>query len=182
MTDPIDKPALRKRFRAARGAIPEADRNQRSGVLINLLLSIDRMQHAASVFVYVSAGSEVVTHGLVNTLLEMGRVVAVPRVLPEMGRMQAVVIRSLSDLSPGRYGVLEPTRQQVLDTTPDLAVVPGLAFTRAGRRLGQGGGYYDRYLAQHPAAYKVGVCFNEQITDVLPVTDLDIAMDEVVSA
>ena len=51
-----------------------------------------------------------------------------------------------------------------------------------GERLGQGGGYYDRYLADHPATYKVGVCFNEQFTDALPIEAHDALMDEVVSA
>lgn len=182
MADPIDKKALRARYRALRDAIPEADRTRRSGVLMNLLLTIERLEHAGSVFVYVSAGSEVVTHGLINTLLDQGKQVAVPRVMQEAGEMRAVMIRSLSDLAPGRFGILEPTTQAFFEGSPDLGVAPGLAFTRGGLRLGQGGGYYDRYLAQHPATYKVGVCFNEQVIDNLPTDEHDVGMDEVIAA
>jgi len=65
---------------------------------------------------------------------------------------------------------------------PDVVVVPGLAFTAAGDRLGQGGGWYDRYLAQVRAdCAAIGVCFAEQIADTLPVEAHDITMDHVVT-
>ncbi|MGB0767989.1 MAG: 5-formyltetrahydrofolate cyclo-ligase, partial [Phycisphaeraceae bacterium] len=67
------------------------------------------------------------------------------------------------DLAPGRFGILEPTTQAPFDATPDVTIVPGLAFTPNGQRLGQGGGYYDRYLAKHPATYKIGICLREQL-------------------
>ena len=67
-------------------------------------------------------------------------------------------------------------------TWPDVVVVPGLAFTAAGERLGQGGGWYDRYLAQVRAdCTTIGVCFAEQIVDTLPVEAHDITMDHVVT-
>jgi 5-formyltetrahydrofolate cyclo-ligase len=65
---------------------------------------------------------------------------------------------------------------------PDLVVVPGLAFTAAGDRLGQGGGWYDRFLSGIRAdCVTVGVCFAEQIVDELPVEAHDVRMDHVVT-
>lgn len=65
---------------------------------------------------------------------------------------------------------------------PDVVVVPGLAFTKTGDRLGQGGGWYDRHLAQVRAdCTTIGVCFAEQIVDTLPVEAHDITMDHVVT-
>jgi len=65
---------------------------------------------------------------------------------------------------------------------PDVVVVPGLAFTAAGDRLGQGGGWYDRYLAQvRSGCTTIGVCFAEQIVDTLPIEAHDITMDHVVT-
>ena len=67
-------------------------------------------------------------------------------------------------------------------TWPDVVVVPGLAFTAAGERLGQGGGWYDRYLAQVRAdCATIGVCFAEQILDTLPVEAHDVTMDHIVT-
>jgi len=182
MADPLDKPTLRKHYRALRDAIPPAEREARSQVIARLLLTIERYDHAGSVFVYVSAGSEVVTHGLIESMLKEGKTVAVPRVMADGGQMRPTVIHHMSDLVPGRFGILEPTTHEVLSTSPELVIVPGLAFTRSGHRLGQGGGYYDRYLTQHPATYKVGLCFNEQLAPSLPTDEHDVGMDEVITA
>jgi 5-formyltetrahydrofolate cyclo-ligase len=65
---------------------------------------------------------------------------------------------------------------------PDLVVVPGLAFTAAGHRLGQGGGWYDRFLLEtRPDCVSVGVCFAEQVVDEVPVEVHDVTMDHVVT-
>jgi len=65
---------------------------------------------------------------------------------------------------------------------PDVVVVPGVAFTTAGDRLGQGGGWYDRFLVQVRAdCTTIGVCFAEQILDTLPVEAHDVTMDHVVT-
>ncbi len=182
MPESMDKTALRKHYRILRDAIPATQLVDRSAELQRLALSIEHIQHAGSVFIYVSSGSEVRTHELIAVLLAAGKVVAVPRVLAEPGVMQPVVIRGLDDFAPGRFGIPEPTTHEPFEETPDVTIVPGLAFTRTGQRLGQGGGYYDRYLAQHPATYKVGVCFNEQMADELPCEAHDALMDEVVTA
>lgn len=63
---------------------------------------------------------------------------------------------------------------------PDVVVVPGLAFTATGDRLGQGGGWYDRFLAAS-AATSIGVCFAEQVVEALPVESHDVTMDHVVT-
>ncbi len=65
---------------------------------------------------------------------------------------------------------------------PDVVVVPGLAFTAAGDRLGQGGGWYDRFLSEvRSDCTTIGVCFAEQIVDALPVEAHDVTMDHVVT-
>lgn len=65
---------------------------------------------------------------------------------------------------------------------PDVVVVPGVAFTSAGDRLGQGGGWYDRYLARvRPECVTIGVAFAEQIVDALPVEPHDIRLDHVIT-
>ena len=65
---------------------------------------------------------------------------------------------------------------------PDVVVVPGVAFTAHGARLGQGGGWYDRYLAAtRPDCIAVGVCFREQLRDDLPTEPHDVGVDVVVT-
>jgi 5-formyltetrahydrofolate cyclo-ligase len=65
---------------------------------------------------------------------------------------------------------------------PDVVIVPGLAFTAAGDRLGQGGGWYDRFLATvRSDCVSIGVCFDGQLVDALPVEAHDITVDHVVT-
>jgi len=71
---------------------------------------------------------------------------------------------------------------EIESSWPDVVIVPGLAFTSAGDRLGQGGGWYDRYLAEvRRDCITIGVCFAEQVLEVLPVEPHDVAVDHVVT-
>ena len=91
-------------------------------------------------------------------------------------------VSTLSDLCPGRYGIREP----VGGASPehlDLIVVPGLAFTADGNRLGRGAGFYDRFLSTIPGyAVKVGVCFAFQLVLEIPVECHDVKVDALVYA
>lgn len=85
---------------------------------------------------------------------------------------------------PGaRYREPHPDRYTAVDPSEvDVILVPGLAFTRDGFRLGRGGGYYDRLLASLPAqTVKIGVCFEVQIVPALPLEPHDMRLDAVVS-
>ena len=87
-------------------------------------------------------------------------------------------------MRPGAFGIAEPgpAAEECLPQEIDLVVVPGVAFTADGARMGRGRGYYDRYLSQ-PAlrATKVGVCYAHQLCDGLPTEPHDVAMDAVVA-
>jgi 5-formyltetrahydrofolate cyclo-ligase len=91
-------------------------------------------------------------------------------------------IRALSELIPGRFGIREPApgpRPEQLD----LIVVPGLAFTAEGSRLGRGAGFYDRFLSSIPrSTIKIGVCFEFQCLSEIPQKSHDVKMDAVVCA
>jgi 5-formyltetrahydrofolate cyclo-ligase len=82
-----------------------------------------------------------------------------------------------------RYGMLEPdpTLAKIPSTEADLVIVPGMAFTRAGYRLGYGGGYYDRLLSAGSGAMTLGVCYQALLLDVLPHGDRDLPVEHVVT-
>ena len=82
--------------------------------------------------------------------------------------------------SPGKFGIREPEGTQ-LAPPPDLVLVPGLAFSAAGARLGRGGGFYDRWLARHPGAITVGLCFACQIVEHLPGESHDLQVQAVLT-
>ncbi len=91
-------------------------------------------------------------------------------------------ILALSELVSGRFGIRAPAQGPSLEQL-DLIVVPGLAFTSEGNRLGQGAGYYDRFLSLIPlTTFKIGVCFAFQRLPEIPHESHDVKMDAVVYA
>ena len=172
----MTKPALRARHRALRDAIAPAQAEAWSDRVRDHVLALPEVAGAGSVFVYASDRGEVQTYTLMEDLLAMNKTVAVPRIDDIKARtMQAVPIRSLKDLTPGAFGILAPRgRSKPLGEPPELALVPGLAFDPAtGARLGLGGGYYDRYLGEHPDIVAVGLAFELQLIADLPVEPHD---------
>jgi 5-formyltetrahydrofolate cyclo-ligase len=96
------------------------------------------------------------------------------------GEMEFFPVSRNKQLVPGPFGILEPPDGEPTDDL-DVIICPGLAFTRDGHRLGQGGGYYDRALARFPKARKVAVAFPCQIVPVLPHEPHDAMMDAVIT-
>lgn len=91
---------------------------------------------------------------------------------------------STDSLSVGAYGISEPTSQSpILPEDIDLAIIPGVAFTLEGYRLGRGKGFYDCYLSRSGfRAETIGVCFDHQLLDTLPVEPHDRRVKKVVTA
>ena len=116
----------------------------------------------------------------------MGKKVFVPIVDDSDKELTISELPSLGiNLVKGAFGIPTPSEKDRAIVSPDiidLAVVPGLAFTRKGDRLGRGKGYYDRLLARFPShAMKVGVAFGFQVLDFIPIAHHDIGMDVVLS-
>ena len=121
-----------------------------------------------------------------NALWEHGaRVFCYPRVNGE--KIEFVEIAKLDDLVAAAWNpwVREPSlsASQIVEPSEiGLILVPGLAFTRKGARLGRGGGYYDRFLAQLPReTTKLGICFDLQLVDSLPSEPHDERVDGVIT-
>lgn len=86
-------------------------------------------------------------------------------------------------LREGAYRILEPVINEFSDDLDaiDVVLIPGVAFTRDGKRLGRGKGYYDRFLPKLSTAFRIGVCYDFQLSDTLPTESYDQIMDLVIS-
>lgn len=147
------------------------------------LVRLEPLRDALSVFVYVSVRNEPDTRNLINDLLAIGKHVCVPR-LDDASRMHAHLIHNLDDLiaSGGdQFHIPVPPADAPIEPCPDITIVPGLAFTQTGQRLGMGGGHYDRYLADHPDTFPIGLCYDWQILDELPSEPHDHPMQMLVT-
>lgn len=177
--DVTDKSALRATARARRRALTTAQRRRRSLAAAANLLGLEEVRAASAVGLYAPLADEVDPQPAATALRELGVAVVLPRVTGD--HLELVEVDDLRDLRPGFRGVLEPQgaagRPEV-----EVLVVPGLAFDRRGGRLGQGGGHYDRLLADLPAAtLRVGLSFACQVVDEVPREPHDEPIDVLVT-
>lgn len=161
----------RRKHLAAEVCLSHSLRIQRRVVML------PAFEQAEVVALYSPILNEVFTEEIFHEALRQGKTVAYPRVRGE--RLDFVSVASPSELSPGAFGVLEPTGTMLLPSNAlDLVLVPGVAFDVEGNRLGYGKGFYDRVLygAGRPAL-SVGLCFELQLVEGLPVEDHDACLD-----
>lgn len=167
--------------RERRKAIPMPLRRAKEQRIRDAVHALPEMKRANLVGCYVGVHSEVDTRVLIEELLSQEVRVAVPVVTPPE-HMQLAEIESLGDLRPGAHDIPEPPPgARVLVSDVDALLIPGLLFTRAGHRLGNGGGYYDRLLRELPAATRIGLAYAEQVVAELPMEAHDEPLDIVVS-
>jgi len=190
--------ALRQRLASLHPDI-QRTQSQRVWERLQALPIYNRSKYVA---VYLSVRGEVDTAPIVEHLLSRSdKVCYVPHTDAETGEMRMLSVESMQDLSTfqcnNKWGILEPPaesikhrKEAVEERKLDLIIVPGLAFTRTGLRLGKGKGYYDRYItrAEHmsrlhslPRPYFVALGFNEQLEDNIPVLPHDQRVDLVIT-
>lgn len=169
-----DKKALRRYWSEQRERIcsPEKDR-----LICERLLESERIRKADTVLLYASFRSEVSTDMLFEGLSALGIQTAFP-LCHKGGIMTFHLVKDSTQLRAGAYGIREPdiSLPQPLLTERTVCIVPGLAFTEAGGRLGYGGGFYDRFLTAHPEVYTAAAAYDGQITPELPLEEHDIIL------
>lgn len=135
---------------------------------------------ARGVHLYLPVRSEVDVQPLITVAWEMGKEVGLMRV-QEDGGSEQYSIRPETKYRKGSLGILEPVEAKPFDMNIcDLVVVPLVAVDEKGNRVGYGKGYYDQFLTQHPRP-TVGASFEVQLFPTLPVDEMDIRLDCVVT-
>ena len=180
---PDEKKAQRTAALAARCALSEAQRSEKSAAICRRLTELPELQNARCILSYAAAGAEAELTALHDWARRQGKRLAFPVPLPG-GVMEAWEPRDAESWTTGRFGLSEPARERsdpVAPETIDAVIVPCVAFDAAGRRLGHGAGYYDRYLPQCTHARFVAAAFEAQRLARVCVTDLDTAMHAVVT-
>lgn len=141
-------------------------------------------KRAKNIFIYVSLDYEVDTKEIINKAFSLGKNVSVPKVISKSKGMVAVTIKSLSQLSLGKYNILEPyTDNNIANANDfDLIIVPGLAFDKKGGRLGYGGGFYDRYLKTCSSTCNIiALAYSFQIIDQVPMDINDAKINNIIT-
>ncbi len=177
------KRAKRRTRRAVledRDALPADVREERGERVVERFLELPEVRGAKTVMLFSHFGSEVPTASLIRRLHERGVVVALPRI--EDGHLVPVAYVPGDPTSTTFFGAQEPVDGAPIDPASiDVVAVPGVAFDRGGRRIGYGGGYYDRFLRGLPA-FTAALVFGLQVMDeVLPAGRFDLPVAAIVT-
>ena len=174
-----DKRKVRQAVRAEIAKLPTEERTTLSSQIFSKIAALKEVEEASVIALFVSLPDEPQTADFIEQLLLQNRRVVVPRIEDEVMNFYDIS----EGVTTGAFGIMEPVA-----TTPiapseiDVMVVPGVAFTQYGARLGRGKGFYDKYLSHNGfRAYTVGVCYPCQLVEELPTEEHDKLLDLVVS-
>ena len=172
----MDKKQLRASIREQKRAMTEAQIITASEKLGELFVATQMYQQAKTIYGYLPYNQEVRTVPMLERAMADGKRVAVPKVYGE--EMRFIYISDMSRISAGYAGIPEPIDDEpVADDPTALVLMPGLAFDPQGHRIGYGGGFYDRFLAQEPDHPTVALCYDFQMLPKLETEEFDIPVD-----
>lgn len=180
-TTAAEKAAFRRAIRAAQRSWSAERRRESDRALFARFLALPELAGAETVLLFHGMGAEPDTRALIAALLTAGKRVALPRCRPGH-TLEARRVGPDSALVRHPYGMAEPGEECPLLSPGevDLILVPALCYDRAGFRLGQGGGYYDRYLAAFSGT-AAGLCRAEFLQEQLPWEEHDRPVDLVLT-
>ena len=179
----LGKDAIRSAMRQKLRGLDGAQRADWSAAILNSILSSESWRSAKSVLLFVPMVDEPDLWALAPQCLADGKALALPRFARPKGEYESALVTDLDrDLQPGQYGIKEPGPH--CPAAPvnqlDLILVPGVAFAPGGHRLGRGKGFYDRLL-QGVCGVRMGVAFDFQIVDQLPIAPHDERLNLIVT-
>lgn len=186
------KKSLRKELNAALNALSQGEVQRQSDIVTQKVLNHPQYLQAKSVSIYLSFDKEIQTGEILEDMFRSGKVCFIPRFRSGSSEMEMIQLCSLDDyanLPVNKWNIKQPLdddeRIGVFDTgSLDLVLTPGLGFTKSGKRLGRGKGYYDGFLGKCSRELKkrpftLGLAFKEQIVPDIPTTDTDVNIDQV---
>ena len=172
----MDKAALRKQIREKKRAMTEGEIQEASARLGQLFAASEAYRQAKSIYGYLPYNQEVRTVPMLEQALRDGKRVAVPKCYGD--EMRFIWMEDLSKVEKGYAGIPEPVEDgPVADDETALVLMPGLAFDPEGRRIGYGGGFYDRFLAKEPDHPTLALCYAFQMLPKLETEEFDIPVD-----
>ena len=177
----MNKEVLREKYKKLRKEV--LDKKERDSLITRKVLLSEEYKKANTIAIYVSKEDEVDTKELIDSCLAAGKTVCVPVAFPDSRDMCFYHITSRSVLKKGPFGILipEPTiRDLVFPNEIDLFIVPMVAFDRNNNRLGQGGGYYDTYLAKANGD-TIGIAYDIQMTGDMVVEPHDVKVKKIIT-
>jgi 5-formyltetrahydrofolate cyclo-ligase len=172
----MDKQSLRRQIREQKRAMTSQQIDIASQKLGELFALSRLYQEAKTIYGYLPYNQEVRTVPMLQRALAEGKRVAVPKCYGD--EMRFIYMDDLSKVESGYCGIPEPIEDgPIADDPTALVLMPGLAFTKAGDRMGYGGGFYDKFLASEPEHPTLALCYEFQMVEDIPTEEYDIPVD-----
>lgn len=173
-----DKKSIRKNILSKRKSLNNQEVVTKSSLICKKIINSNVYNESKVIYCYSSINNEVLLDELFDDIFKQGKSLALPKV--EDNQLIFYLIDNLKKLQPGYFKILEPV-DCIKAETPDLVITPGVAFTNNGKRLGYGGGFYDRFFSKYPDVYKIGAAYDFQILDFVPTEEHDYILNEIIT-
>lgn len=176
-----EKIELRIKIRRELEELPQSYIDLSDEQIAENVIGSDAFKNAKRIFAYCSVDREVKTEKIILEALKQGKTVALPVSLIK-SQMIFREIKSLEGLKVGRYGIPEPGDDcpELFADENDIALVPALCCDRSFNRLGNGAGYYDRWLRKN-RPYSICLCRSQLLQDKVPTDEFDFKVDAYVN-
>lgn len=172
----MNKQELRRHIREQKRAMTNAQIEEKSTRLGQLFAASSLYREATAIYGYMPYNQEVRTVPMLEQAIADGKRVAVPKCCGD--EMKFIWMDDLTQVEKGYAGIPEPVADgPVADDPHALVLMPGLAFDREGHRIGYGGGFYDKFLAQEPNHPTLALCYDFQMMEHLETEEFDIPVD-----
>ena len=172
----MEKTELRKWIRSQKRAMTPEQIETASRILAEKFYATSYYRDAETIYGYLPYNQEVRTVPILQQALLDGKKVAVPKVYDDT--MRFIYLEDLSAVAPSNMGIPEPIADEpVASDETSLVLMPGLAFDPKGNRMGYGGGFYDKFLADQPNHPTVALCYAFQMVDEIPTDEYDIPVN-----
>ena len=177
----IAKSQLRKQIAAIRKSLSEETVSLNSRHIVERILKLEPFQKAETIALYMAFGGEVELSPLFSICWELYKRTCIPVFNEQTKIYEMAEITAETKFKTGNYDIKEPENAHRIPMNAiDLMLVPGVAFSTDGKRIGRGGGYYDRLLKGYQGT-AVGVAFDEQIVAEIPCEAHDLPVDYIVT-
>ena len=176
----MNKDEVRGRMRRMRRALSAEAQREAEEAVFARVSELGAYRRARTVMAYAAVRGELPLGRVLADALAAGKTLVLPRCAGE-GVMHGHRVDAPDRLATGAYGILEPKEAEAYqDEANALCLVPGLAFSADGARLGYGKGYYDTFFARHPVL-KLGLCYDFQLVPQVPTQPHDVRMDGILT-
>jgi len=181
----MKKESIRKRILSLRNSQSPFRAITKSYRIKEKLFRLPGFIKAKTILFYVSTKDEVETKYMIKEALSLCKRVVVPISDVKNKKLILSELKSLDELEPGAFNILEPKKEffrPVSLEDIDLVIVPGVAFDKKGNRIGYGKGFYDRFLRSlRKDIPSIGLSYEFQIVDKIPVNDKDVIVNKIVT-